>query len=118
MNPKEEVKNSLEALKNSPIVKNDDFRVQMENLCGVVSRLIGEIHREIEEDLEKKLKNNRLDLVTEGLNSLTYRLFEIETIVDVIKDKATHPDFEEICDLVYFLREIEKDEHSKINSHD
>ncbi len=107
MNPKEEVKNSLEALKNSPIVNEEFYHVHLDNLCGVASRLIGDVLGKVEEDIEKDLKNNRLDQVTTGLDSLKFQLYEIDTIVGIIKEKITREDFNELCDLVYFLREMD-----------
>jgi len=106
MNPKEEVKKSLEALENSPIVEEDFYYVHLDNLCGVAARLIGDVLGKIE-GMEHDVKKNVFNSLGTDLNSLRYQLFEIDTIVEVIKEKSNHKDFNKLCDLVYFLREMD-----------
>ncbi len=106
ININEEIKNKLEALKNSPVIEQR-FYSQMEHLCGAIGELTSNISEHIE-DANEDIEKNTPRMLKMRLEFMKNLCFQIGVVTDVLKEKATNDDLSHVCGLLYFLLNKDK----------
>lgn len=104
---KEDLKTCLDSLKNSPIVSTDRYHIQLSNLCDTIRALIIDTGGEIE-SINKAIKSGNVNLAIRQAEIVQERLFQIDTISEVIKEKVSDSDYVQLEDLFYHYKELLK----------
>ena len=105
----EEITDCLEKLKNSPIVQDEFYHVQLQNLCDTIDYLSNDAGFEIElinEDIKKGTIQARSHLI----ENLQKRFWLISTVAEVIKEKIMNNDFVELSNLFYYYKKYKGEE--------
>lgn len=103
-NLNESMKECLEKLKDSQIVK-EEFYIHAGNLCDAIQTITSLIRINIEYITDISREDSKIE---NTLNAIKENSFQIDTISTVIQEKINHDAFVELSDLIYEYKKMQK----------
>ena len=98
-----EITDCLEKLKNSPIVQQDYYCIQLANLSDVISTIASDAMHTIEL-INSEMRKDKKNLGEHLIEELQKRFFLMMTVADVINEKVTDKDYTELDNLFYYYK--------------
>ena len=100
---KEEMYDCLELLKDNPITDIEYYHTCLSNLCDAIITISGNASEFID-DIESAIEKGTIKHTMHYIKWIRERLFQIQTISDVIKEKVSLDDFAELDNLFYYYK--------------
>ncbi len=94
----ENMKECLEKLKDSQIVK-EDYQMHMGNLCDAIQTITSQIRRNVDY-IAGDIKRGDYN-IENMLNAIKEVSFQIDTVSTIIQEKISYNDFVELADLIH-----------------